>query len=142
MSESQHIEWKASWRDECLKWVCGFANAEGGVLVVGRDDDGAVVGLADARRLLEELPNKVRDLLGIMVDVNLRTDAGRDYLKIVVPAYPNPIRYRGEYYYRSGSTNQTLKGAALAASCCASRAVTGMACRRPTSAWTISCLRR
>ena len=28
--ESQNIEWKSSWRDEYLKWVCGFANAQGG----------------------------------------------------------------------------------------------------------------
>lgn len=38
MSEHQHKEWKASWRGEYLKWACGFANAEGGVLVTGRDD--------------------------------------------------------------------------------------------------------
>ena len=30
MSESQNIEWKETWRDEYLKWVCGFANAQGG----------------------------------------------------------------------------------------------------------------
>ena len=30
MSESQHVEWKASWRDEYLKWICGFANTDGG----------------------------------------------------------------------------------------------------------------
>lgn len=30
MSESQNIEWKESWRDEYLKWICGFANAQGG----------------------------------------------------------------------------------------------------------------
>ena len=27
-----------SWRDEYLKWVCGFANAQGGTIVVGKDD--------------------------------------------------------------------------------------------------------
>lgn len=32
MKEAQTIEWKQSWRDEYLKWVYGFANAEGGVL--------------------------------------------------------------------------------------------------------------
>lgn len=37
MKEHQHIEWKESWRDESLKWIFGFANAEGGVLVVGRN---------------------------------------------------------------------------------------------------------
>ena len=27
MSESQNIEYKQSWRDEYLKWICGFARA-------------------------------------------------------------------------------------------------------------------
>ena len=30
MAESQNIEYKESWRDEYLKWACGFANAGGG----------------------------------------------------------------------------------------------------------------
>ena len=29
MSEGQNIEWKKSWHDDYLKWVCGFANAIG-----------------------------------------------------------------------------------------------------------------
>lgn len=36
MRENQNTEWKEAWRDEYLKWLCGFANAEGGVLVIGR----------------------------------------------------------------------------------------------------------
>lgn len=113
MKEHQHIEWKESWRDDGLRSICGFANADGGVLVIGRNDGGKVAGIDNGSRLLEELPNKVRDLLGIMVDVNLRIEGGREFLEITVPAYPNPISYKGEYYYRSGSTTQTLKGAAL-----------------------------
>src|SRR5262249_55441445 len=74
---------------------------------------GAVVGVDDAQRLMNELPNKARDLLGVMIDVNLRSKGKRDYLAIRVEPYPNPISYKGEYYYRSGSTNQVLKGAAL-----------------------------
>ncbi len=26
MNEHQRVEWKASWRDEYLRWICGFAN--------------------------------------------------------------------------------------------------------------------
>jgi len=44
-SEGQHLEWKASWRDGHLKTVCAFANASGGTLEIGRDDDGKVVEL-------------------------------------------------------------------------------------------------
>lgn len=113
MKESQHTEWKALWRDDHLRWVCGFANAGGGVLVIGRDDSGRAVGVADAARLLEELPNKIRDLLGIVVEVHLREEAGRETLEIVTPAYDAPISYRGHYHQRSGSTLQELKGAAL-----------------------------
>jgi ATP-dependent DNA helicase RecG len=113
MKENQHIEWKESWRDEYLKWICGFANAEGGVLVIGRNDKGKVTGLTNAAKLLEDIPNKVRDILGIMVKVNLREKAGKECLEIVVDPYSNPVSYRGEYFYRCGSTNQTLKGAAL-----------------------------
>lgn len=47
MKENQQIEWKESWRDEHLKLVCGFANAEGGVLVIGRNDRGEPVGVRD-----------------------------------------------------------------------------------------------
>ena len=111
--EHQHVEWKETWRDEYLKWICGFANADGGVLVIGRNDKGSVVGIDNAGRLLVDIPNKVRDILGIMVDVNLRKEAGDEFLEILVEPYPYPVSYRGEYHFRSGSTKQELKGAAL-----------------------------
>jgi ATP-dependent DNA helicase RecG len=113
MKESQHTEWKEMWRDEFLKWICGFANAEGGVLHIGRNDKGVVVGVTDAGRLLEEIPNKTRDILGILVEVNLREEDGKEYLEIVVEPYPYPVSYKGQYHVRSGNTKQELKGAAL-----------------------------
>jgi ATP-dependent DNA helicase RecG len=113
MKESQHIEWKESWRDEYLRWICGFANAEGGVLVIGRNDKGVPVGVTDAKKLLLDLPNKIRDVLGIMADVRLVRVSGKDLIEIRVEPYPYPVSYKGEYHLRSGSTKQELKGAAL-----------------------------
>lgn len=113
MKESQQIEWKETWRDEYLRWICGFANAEGGVLVLGRNDKGVAVGVDNSRKLLDDLPNKIRDVLGIMADVHLVEEAGKDLVEIRVEPYPSPISYKGEYHYRSGSTKQELKGAAL-----------------------------
>jgi ATP-dependent DNA helicase RecG len=112
-SESQNIEFKVTWRDEYLKWICGFANAYGGTIFIGKDDSGNVVDLRDAKKLLEEIPNKVRDILGILVDVNLhQTDRGK-YIEIIVEQHPYPVNYKGQYHCRSGSTKQELKGAAL-----------------------------
>ncbi|MBO9204377.1 MULTISPECIES: RNA-binding domain-containing protein [Niastella] len=113
MTEKQNIEYKISWRDEYLKWLCGFANAQGGRLIIGVNDNGEVAGLPDAARLLEDIPNKAKDILGIIIDVNLQDQKGKEYLEIKVDAYPNPISFKGQYHYRSGSTKQELKGAAL-----------------------------
>lgn len=115
MDESQNIEFKESWRDEYLKWVCGFANANGGKIYIGVENDAPhnVVDLPDADKLMEDIPNKVRDVLGIMVDVNLLHDGDKRYIEIVVEPYPYPVTYKGQYHYRSGSTKQELKGPAL-----------------------------
>ena len=113
MPEHQEIEWKESWRDEYLKWLCGYANAHGGTLFIGKDDDGKVVGIQGSKKLLEDLPNKITNALGIIADVNLRTEGGKDYLEIVVDKYPSLISYHGRYYYRSGSVLREIVGKEL-----------------------------
>ena len=111
--EKQNIEWKETWKEDYLKWICGFANAQGGKIYIGKNDDGTVTGIANARKLLEDIPNKVRDVLGIIVDVNLYSEENKDYLEIVTLPSSYPVNYKGEYHYRSGSTKQLLKGTAL-----------------------------
>ena len=113
MSESQNIEWKKSWHDDYLKWVCGFANAIGGVIFIGKDDDGVITHLADYRNLLDVIPNKIREHLGIIAEVNLHQENGAHYLEIVVPPYTVPVSLRGRYYYRTGSTKLELTANAL-----------------------------
>ncbi|MBR5434681.1 MAG: putative DNA binding domain-containing protein [Bacteroidales bacterium] len=41
--ENQTIEFKQNWRDEYLQYVSGFANAQGGTLFIGVDDNGNVI---------------------------------------------------------------------------------------------------
>ena len=113
MSESQNTEYKESWRDEYLKWICGFANAQGGTIYIGKDDEGKSVGVAHAKNLLEEIPNKARDILGIIPEVNLLRQDDCDIIEIRVEPSSFPISYKGEYHYRSGATKQQLKGNAL-----------------------------
>jgi len=113
MPETQNIEYKSSWRDEFLREICGFANAQGGTLYIGKDDNGNIIGLKNTKKLLEDLPNKITTILGIVADVNLHESEQGDYIEIVVEPQPNPVNYKGEYHYRSGSTKQKLKGVAL-----------------------------
>jgi ATP-dependent DNA helicase RecG len=113
MPEQQNTEYKQSWHDDYLKWIVGFANSQGGTIYIGKDDNGNVVNVPDYKKLLEDLPNKIRDILGIMVEVNHHEEDGKHFLEIVTPPYAVPISLRGVYYTRSGSTKQELKGNAL-----------------------------
>lgn len=114
ISESQLIEHKESWRSwlfpnfrrndneypimlgefckaklvkqdaKRIATICGFANAQGGVLYIGKRDDGSVCGVADSKKLMEDIPNKVRDVLGLIVDVDLVTENNLNVIKITV----------------------------------------------------------
>jgi ATP-dependent DNA helicase RecG len=113
MSESQNIEYKSSWHDDYLDWICGFANAQGGRIYIGIDDMGNVIGVADYKDLMEKIPNKIKNQLGITAEVNLLQEGEKHYIEIVVQPYSVPISLRGRYFYRSGSVKQELSGVAL-----------------------------
>ena len=113
MQESQNIEWKEIWKDEYLKWICGFANASGGKIFIGKNDEGKFVGLKNSKKLLEDIPNKIQNHLGIICDVVLHEENEKQYIEIDVKPYEVPVSYKGKYYLRSGSTKQELKGSSL-----------------------------
>ena len=56
--ESQNTEWKESWKDEYLKTICAFANTEGGMMTLGVNNQGKVVGVSNPEKLLKQLPDK------------------------------------------------------------------------------------
>lgn len=111
--ETQNIEFKQSWHDEYLEWICGYANANGGILYIGRKDDGTPCGVAKSKSLMESIPCKITDSMGIIADVNLLEQDGKDVIEIKVDRYPSLISYRGKYFYRSGTTMRTISGKEL-----------------------------
>lgn len=113
MPESQNVEWKESWDDKYLEWVCGFANAQGGVIHIGKNDVGEVTGVKNSKVLLELIPTKIRNTMGIIADVGLLYENDMEYIEIKVKSYPFPVSCRGKYYYRSGSSKLEMTGAAL-----------------------------
>ena len=70
-------------------------------------------GVENSKRLLEDIPNKIQNSLGIVADVNRLVKDGRDYIEIRVSPSSFPISYHGEFHYRSRATKQQLTGVAL-----------------------------
>ena len=40
--------------------------------IIGKNDNGEIVGVAKAKRLMEDIPNKIQTQLGIICDVDLQ----------------------------------------------------------------------
>ena len=78
MKENQHTEFKESWHDEYTRYISAFCNTEGGVLYIGIDDKGEVVGIEQPKKLIEKLPNFIAQKTGIMPLIHLREKAGKE----------------------------------------------------------------
>jgi ATP-dependent DNA helicase RecG len=83
------------------------------LLEIGKNNSGVVIGLSGIEKLLEDIPNKIMNSMGIIADVDMKSDEGLNYIAISVLPYSYPISYHGRYYYRSGSTKKALTGVAL-----------------------------
>ncbi|MDN5122279.1 ATP-binding protein, partial [Aliarcobacter butzleri] len=113
INESQASEFKQIWKDELLKTICAFANAEGGKLYIGVDDDGNIIGIEDVALLVESLPNKINNRLGIIADMIAKSSEGKSYIEVSVHKTFTPISYGGKFYQRSGSNTIELNGSNL-----------------------------
>ena len=80
MAEKHNVEWKEVWKDEYLNWICGFANAQGGTIYIGIDDSGNIRGLENSKKLLEDIPNKIKNAMGIVADINLEESEKGEYI--------------------------------------------------------------
>ena len=113
INESQNIEFKQTWKDEYLKTICAFANTDGGKLYIGVDDDGNIIGVEDTILLVETLPNKINNRLGIIADVIAKSSEDKSYIEVAVQKTFAPISYGGKFYQRSGSNTIELNGSNL-----------------------------
>ena len=113
MGEKHIIEYKRLWKDEWLEWICGMANADGGVIYLGVKDDGEVLGVSNAKKLMEDIPNKIISKMSIYPDIRQVEKDGKDVIEIEVAPSMAAVSLDGVVYKRVGATNQILKGAAL-----------------------------
>jgi len=111
--ESQELELKSLWKDEYLKTICAFANGTGGSLIIGVNDNGAICGVENTKKLLELLPNKIHNRLGILPNITISKQDSKEIITINVEPMFAPISFNGKFYKRSGSITVELNGSEL-----------------------------
>jgi len=72
-----------------------------------------LIGLKNSKKLLEDIPSKIKNYLGIICAVNLQKEKEISFIEIDVKPYTNPISYKGKFYTRSGSSTHELNGVEL-----------------------------
>ena len=71
MKESSTVEFKRELTDAVKREIIAFANTQGGELYIGIDDDGTVIGLDHAHKVLEAVSSMLHD--SIQPDILLHT---------------------------------------------------------------------
>jgi len=113
MIEDLHTEFKEEWTDRCLRNIAAFGNTDGGVLFIGLNDKGEVVGVDNVRKLLKDIPDKIHNVLGIVPIVDNHSEGGKDYISIKVAKHDDVMFHEGKVFIKSGSTTRELKGREL-----------------------------
>ena len=70
--ESQTVEFKQIWKDEYLKLFVPLQIVKAVFLYIGLNDDAEILGVENIEELIELLPNKINNRLGLVVDIFLK----------------------------------------------------------------------
>ncbi len=111
--ENETTEFKRRWNDKYLKTICAFANTNGGIMLIGIDDDKSVIGVKGFKIELELLPNKIKNNLGITVGISTIDLQSKIIIQVEITKSFAPISYHGKFFVRSGSVTTELKGGEL-----------------------------
>lgn len=107
--EGEHTEFKQwpAFPRKVGAAVCAFANTEGGLVILGVDDSGAIVGVSeDAESAQERLSSWLQSGLSSPVQARLgrQQDPGGwvHWIEVAKMRGPSPMRYDGRVYVRRG----------------------------------------
>jgi ATP-dependent DNA helicase RecG len=106
LGEGFTTEFKRSGTSNLGREICAFANATGGVILIGVNDAGEVLGVNDHNRLKSEVQAIARSAEPpIAVDV----ESVGEVLAVTVPQqHGKPYSFGGKFFMREGASSQQM----------------------------------
>ncbi|MBN1904453.1 MAG: putative DNA binding domain-containing protein [Deltaproteobacteria bacterium] len=106
LGEGYTTEFKRSGTTGLGREICAFANALGGVILIGVNDSGEVVGVKDHNRLKSEIQTIARSA---DPPVLLKISNVENVLCVEIPEqHSKPYSFAGKFYIREGATSQQM----------------------------------
>ena len=114
--EMQRIEFKASFGIEAIETACAFANAAGGYIILGLDDNGDISNLPLRDEALRDYENRIATSTEPSVAVDAEKVPFRGEYVIALKVVENPLKpvsFKGRSYIRKGSVNHKMTPAEI-----------------------------
>ena len=106
LGEGSTVEFKRSLRSDLGREICAFANATGGVILLGVDDDGAVRGVGGHNRLKSQVQSVARSA---DPSISVELESMGEVLAVRVPAQRGkPYSFGGKFFIRHGASSQQM----------------------------------
>ncbi|MCP4667636.1 MAG: hypothetical protein GY849_14875 [Deltaproteobacteria bacterium] len=106
LGEGFTTEFKRAGTSNLGREICAFANATGGVILIGVTDRGAVVGAGGHNRLKSEVQAIARSA---EPPIAVEVESVGEVLCVVVPEqHSKPYSFGGKFFIREGATSQQM----------------------------------
>jgi len=112
-TENSTVEFKEEINESMFKTISAFANKDGGIIYIGISDKKETKGFEYNNSILEDLTNKVVNLLGLHPQIDPIKINKKDILQIKIKKSTLPVSYKGKYYTRVGNTTREMQGEKL-----------------------------
>jgi len=109
--ENQTTEFKTTFQKEVIESVVAFANAQGGKVFVGVNDNGEIVGVELKQETLQNWINQIKlsTSPSVIPDLHIEHIENNTIVVIDVKEYPiKPISYKNRYYMRKANSNHVM----------------------------------
>ncbi len=122
--ESEFVELKSEVVSDICKEVIAFANKEGGTIYIGVRDDGQILGIENADRVILQINNMVRDSIKSDITMFVRYEAletdGKQIVAVTVQKGTDRPYYLGSkglkpsgVYVRNGTSTDSVTDTAI-----------------------------
>ena len=112
LKENQHIEFKPRFNEDVIETLVAFANAKGGRVLVGVDDEGnPIKNFTTEKENIQQWINEIKTKTQpqLVPDGEIIEFEGKEIVELSIQEYPiKPVSTRGKYYKRVGNSNHLL----------------------------------
>ena len=109
--ESQTLEFKVSFDKACIESLVAFANARGGMILIGVANSGVIQGVTLGKETLNEWLGQIKSSTSpsLIPELFAYTFQGKRVVVISLQEFPvKPVNTRGRYFKRIASANHQL----------------------------------